>query len=101
MTTFIVTYRGGSDDRFDREYYVNQHLPLVLKVWAAHGIQSAEAYFPATPTGSFAAIALCVFRNDEGLRSALEDPGSAAVMDDVARFTDIVPVQSRLEPIER
>ena len=28
-----VTYRGASDARFDRDYYVGHHLPLVMKAF--------------------------------------------------------------------
>lgn len=31
--TVYVTYEGTPGDRFDRRYYVERHLPLVMGAW--------------------------------------------------------------------
>ncbi len=47
MKTVFVTYAGDSSTRFDRQYYVEKHLPLVTAAWGPHGMQSIAAFFPA------------------------------------------------------
>ena len=34
MTTMYVTYPGDAGTRFDRDYYVRHHLPLVIECWS-------------------------------------------------------------------
>ena len=33
MITMYVTYPGDASTRFDRTYYVQHHVPLVMDVW--------------------------------------------------------------------
>jgi uncharacterized protein (TIGR02118 family) len=95
MTRMFVTYAGDCTTRFDRQYYVNTHLPLVMTTWAPHGLRSAAAYFPATDTAETIAVAICEFEDEAAVDAALACPGSAAVMADVCIFTDSEPVQHR------
>lgn len=96
MTMMLVHYVGTTDNRFDRDYYVAHHVPLVERTWRPHGLRSTEVYF-ATDTGDadgVIAICLCHFEDDEAMARALSAPETAAVMDDVAQFTDITPVRT-------
>jgi uncharacterized protein (TIGR02118 family) len=95
MTTMFVTYTGDSTTRFNREYYVNTHLPLVMDAWGPHGLRSATAYFPATDAAETIAIAICEFANDASVDAALACPRSDEVMADVRIFTDSEPTQHR------
>ena len=102
MTTFVVAYAGPKDSRFDREYYVTQHLPLVKKMWGDCGLETISAFFPrenATTAGKdtgIIALCLCGFRDDAALREALASAGTPTVMSDVPHFTDLQPDQSLL-----
>ncbi|PZU09770.1 EthD family reductase [Sphingomonas sp.] len=91
----FVTYPKAGGDRFDRDYYVETHLPLVVKNWGQYGLLSAEAYFPAGAGASEAAIALLAFGSEEAIGVALGSPETPAVLADLANFTDIGPVISR------
>lgn len=42
--TLIVTCSGGT--HFDRDHYVDVHLPLARTCWQRHGPESAAAFFP-------------------------------------------------------
>ncbi len=33
-----VTYAGNADTKFDRDHWINVHLPLVRKAWGPHGL---------------------------------------------------------------
>lgn len=95
MTTMFVTFPGDAGTRFDRDYYVRTHLPLVMEAWGGYGLESAEAFFPPSDGAGTIAVCLCRFRDEAALRAALASPQAGPVMDDVARFTDATPSQSR------
>ena len=103
MATIYVTYTGSRGSRFDRHYYVSHHIPLVMATWGPLGLLSAEALFPAAEAagGGAGLIALCacVFRDAAAVAAAFDSPGSAAVMADVKRFTDVEPARSRAVPV--
>ncbi len=47
MTTMYVTYPGDASTRFDRDYYVRHHVPLVMECWGPLGLESCAAFWPA------------------------------------------------------
>lgn len=96
MSAFLfVTYPRGVSDRFDRDYYVATHLPLVESSWGQYGLTSAQAYFPATEAATQVAIAMLSFKSDEAIGVSLASPETPAVLGDLPNFTDITPVLSR------
>ena len=93
MTTVFVTYPGTSSTRFNRTYYVEQHLPLVRRVWGPHGLENIAAFFPSGDGSGTIAVCVCEFRDELAVSTSLQDPGTKSVMDDVQRFTDATPRQ--------
>jgi len=91
-----VTYQGTFQTRFDREYYVQHHLPLVMAAWRQYGLRSVAAFYPAAggQSGTIA-ICECAFRDEAAVNAAFASPESAQVMRDVSRFTDVAPVRVR------
>ena len=99
MTTMYVTYPGDASTRFDRDYYVRHHVPLVMECWGPFGLVSCAAFWPADVGAGTIAIAECRFRDEAALHAALASPATPRVMADVARFTDARPAQSLSGPI--
>ena len=99
MITMYVTYSGDTDAPFDREYWIDSHLPLVRECWEPHGLVSVAGFFPSGEGKGLVAIAPCVFRDEAALRAALASPESGRIMDDVAHFTSIQPSKSRVVPL--
>lgn len=99
MRTMYVTYPGDAGTRFDRDYYVRHHLPLVMACWGPHGLESCAAFWPAGAGAGTIAIAECRFRDEAALRAALASPGTSRVMADVPRFTEATPAQTIAAPI--
>ena len=95
MTTLYVTYPGDAATRFNREYYVRTHLPLVMEAWGPHGLESAAAFFPSGDGAGTIAVCICRFRDDAAISAALESPGIGGVMADVKNFTDAKPSRIR------
>jgi uncharacterized protein (TIGR02118 family) len=94
-----VTYQGTPETRFDRAYYVDHHLPLVMDSWKQYGLDSVTAFFPsATNTGTIV-ICECIFRDEVSMAAAFGSAEVPKVMADVIRFTDVAPTRLRAVPI--
>lgn len=89
----IVSYTGRPGDRFDREYYMARHIPMVERSWTPLGLESVDVMFPVTGEQAVVAVCLCQFRNADAMHSALASPATVEIMSDVERFTNIVPEQ--------
>ena len=98
--TLFVTYPGSSSDRFDRDYWVDQHFSLVREVWRPHGLESLGAFFPEGEDGDVVAICPVTFRNEAAMREALAAPETKRVMDDIRNFTDLQSHQSIARPVQ-
>lgn len=90
-----VTYQGTPETRFDRAYYVEHHLPLVMRAWQPHGLDGIAAFFPAVEQRGTIAVCECRFRDRAAHDAAFASSGTAAVMADVSRFTDAAPQRAR------
>ena len=62
----IVTCTGGLF--FDRDYYVNVHLPLALECWRQYGLKSASAFFPRDADAPDVAIGIYNFRDKAAIQ---------------------------------
>lgn len=82
----IVTCTGGT--YFDRDHYVDVHLPLALACWQRHGLESASAFFPRDADAADVSVGIYRFRDVDALHAALASAETEAVMADVPGFTD-------------
>lgn len=96
-----VTYAGSAADRFDRDLYVEHHLPLVMSSWGQYGLLDIRAFFPAGVGFGTVAICECIFRDEVAVQTAFASPETSGVMADVALFTDLVPSQMRATPLRK
>ncbi len=94
-----VTYQGSPATRFDRAYYVEHHLPLVMRAWGQYGLESVSALFPASKGAGTIALCECRFRDDSAAQAAFASPEVPAVMANVPRFTDVQPMRVRAVPL--
>ena len=99
MITMYVTYAGDENTPFDRDHWINVHLPLVRESWGPHGLLSAGGFFPSGDGGGFIAICPCVFRDEAAMQAALASDATEAVMADVKKITNVKPQQSRAAPL--
>ena len=99
MITMYVTYAGNAGTQFDRDHWINVHLPLVREAWEPHGLLSAGGFFPSGDGGGLIAICPCVFRDEAAMDAALASPATKRVMDDVKNVTAVVPARSRAVPL--
>ncbi len=99
MITMYVTYAGDADTPFDREHWINVHLPLVRESWGPYGLERVGGFFPNGDGGGLIAIANCVFRDVAAMEAALASPEAARVMADVDRVTAVKPQRSLATPL--
>ena len=94
--TITVLYPNTKGSRFDVEYYVHSHIPLVEERWGDKGLTSvkllkgAGTADPATPP-PYQVIAVPGFESLQAFQAAAKESG-AAVMGDIANFTDVTPI---------
>ncbi|MCU6454566.1 EthD family reductase [Sphingomonas sp. A2-49] len=94
----LVSYPVTAGARFDRDYYVATHLPLVRDRWGPHGLIDATGMWPDDDAPAHVAVALLTFRDADARDAALASAEAAAVFGDLPNFTDIAPVAQRLTP---
>ena len=94
MRTLFVTYRGNASDCFDREYYVNAHLPLAREIGEPLGMLSIEAFFPASTSTDMVAAGVIVFRDEQAERDLFSSPRFMELVNDLPNYTNLQPEQS-------
>jgi uncharacterized protein (TIGR02118 family) len=94
--TGIVMYPNTEDIQFNDSYYIKTHMPLVERTWKKYGLTSWRVTkFPKALDGSrsqYLIMATLEWENEESLKSALQDPGSAEVFGDIPNFSNVQPV---------
>ena len=92
MADLVVSYPRSDGARFDADYYRDTHIPLVEDSWGGFGMTGAQILWPADDGQPNVAMVVLRFRDAAAIDAALGSPGTAAVMDDIAKFTNIAPV---------
>jgi uncharacterized protein (TIGR02118 family) len=89
-----VIYQIEPGQKFDLDYYMKSHVPLVGSLWGPCGLKGAQVLHGiGSPSGAAPAkvIALLDFESLEAFQAAVEKHGSA-VLGDIANFTEAQPV---------
>jgi uncharacterized protein (TIGR02118 family) len=88
----IVAYpRKGGSLKFDKDYYLKTHMPLVAKTWKKHGFKSyVVTEFQEDNDYGFAVV--MEFESAEGWGTAYADADTKAVMEDIPNFSNEGPV---------
>lgn len=102
--TITVLYPNTRGSRFDLDYYLKTHIPLVETSWSGKGLTStkllkgAATPDPKTPA-PFQVIAIFGFESLAAFQSAAKQT-AAAVMGDIPNFTDVTPIIQINEDLE-
>jgi uncharacterized protein (TIGR02118 family) len=99
MITMLVTYAGDERTPFDRDHWINVHLPLVRESWRPYGLVSAGGFFPRGDGAGLIAVAAVNFRDEAAMETALNSPATAQVMADVDIVTAVKPKRSIVKPL--
>jgi len=95
MIVLNVLYPAKAGARFDFDYYMATHIPLVREVFGA-GLTSVEVQQPLSTADGSAAPYVCMahlrFESPETMATSTSHPRAGEVMADIANFTDITPM---------
>lgn len=95
MIRVSVMYPGGEGKKFDYDYYVNKHMPLVRQRLGSLGLVRVEvdkglAGGAAGAPAPYLCIGHVYFNSVADLQAAME-PHGKELFADVPNFTDITP----------
>ena len=95
MTIAAVMYPATESGRFDFDYYMHDHIPLVRRLWEPLGLGAVSVMraVPA-PDGAppaYTLTALLTFGSMSDFEAAAAQHG-AEIFADIERFTDAKPV---------
>jgi uncharacterized protein (TIGR02118 family) len=99
MITMLVTYAGDERTPFDRDHWINVHLPLVRESWGPYGLVNAGGFFPQGDGAGLIAVAAVNFRDEAAMEAALNSPETARVMADVDIVTAVKPQRGIVNPL--
>ena len=86
MIRVSVLYPGGDDVTFDHHYYQSTHVPMATAAW------NVGAEIDRGTSGPYVAGVHFFFESMDAMQAAMASSGTAAVMADVANYTNATPV---------
>ncbi|RMJ16838.1 hypothetical protein CDV36_003471 [Fusarium kuroshium] len=90
--TITVLFPNEPDAKYDFDYYVSKHLPLIQERWGKYGVKSWSAtQFTSGLDGSpspYAFGSVVEWENADQIKTAFEGPEAAEIMGDVANFSN-------------
>ncbi|KAJ4290413.1 hypothetical protein N0V90_010629 [Kalmusia sp. IMI 367209] len=87
-----ILYKRTDDFKFDVEYFLTKHVPIVKEAWKPHGLLGATIS-EATPDSEIAYINAIRFQTLEGVQKVLADQEKLGpLMADIPNFTNGQPV---------
>lgn len=95
-----VLYPKKDGAKFDLEYYLATHMPLVTKTWSSYGLKGYTVT-QLSGEGPYSISCVMEFESSEGFGKAIQDKGTAEVMKDVENFSSEKPVLVAGEIVER
>jgi uncharacterized protein (TIGR02118 family) len=89
-----VMYQVGPGHKFDINYYMKSHIPMVSSLFGPAGLKGAQVLQgTGSPTGDPAAyhiIALLDFESEDAFKAAADAHGKQ-IFGDIPNFTDVQP----------
>ncbi|RAL00169.1 uncharacterized protein BO80DRAFT_425955 [Aspergillus ibericus CBS 121593] len=94
--TLTVLYPNETDAKYNLDYYISNHMPLVERHWKKYGIQSwsVTRYNPAVDgTRPLYTIGCIIaWESEESIQEAFKGPEAAEVLSDVSNFSNKQPI---------
>lgn len=87
-------YPADSGTKFDVEYYLQKHMPLVKERWASYGLKASQVLRGTSmadgSTPGYRMMAVLTFNSIENYKNAGKAHGRE-IFADIANFTDAKP----------
>lgn len=91
----LVLYETKEGGKFDLDYYLKTHMPLVQKNWGSMGLSKWEVVNYKEGLGGaapdFTISATLFWESKDAMDKALKDESAKEVFGDVPNFTNIQP----------
>jgi uncharacterized protein (TIGR02118 family) len=91
MIRLSVLYPQTDGAEFDHDYYRDKHVPLACTTWGV------DAEIDKGVSGPYVAAVHFTFDSVEAMQQAMAAEGTGAIIEDVANYTTITPVQQLSE----
>lgn len=89
-----VMYQVGPQQKFDLDYYMKSHIPLITSLWKSAGLNGAQVMkgigSPSGDPAAYHVIALLDFESLAAFGAAAAANGKE-VFADIPNFTDVQP----------
>jgi len=95
MVVIAVMYADAAGTRFDFDYYLSKHIPMVRERWSPMGLSNLTVLRgipgPDGTAPTYTAVALLTFASMDRFKAAGEAHGKE-VFADIPNFTDAKPI---------
>ncbi|BDC50340.1 hypothetical protein F183_A26560 [Bryobacterales bacterium F-183] len=94
MIRALVLY-SSSATRFDMDYYLSKHIPMVEELWKPHGLigvsvsRGISGLMPGTQA-TYVVAGMLTFESQEALGKCISN-GGGQILGDIPNFTDVQP----------
>jgi uncharacterized protein (TIGR02118 family) len=93
---FSVMYPATKGGRFDMDYYMSVHMPIVDQAFGPTGLRSWTVQRGVQAMGggeaAFLAMTHLTFDTMADLKASIEGPNASRAFEDIPNYTDIKPV---------
>ncbi|KAI0014872.1 hypothetical protein F4780DRAFT_773925 [Xylariomycetidae sp. FL0641] len=87
--TVSVVYPAGT--KFDMDYYLSTHMPLVQSTWTSFGLKSWKVAKYTNDGAAYVVQAWLEWEHLDQWAKASQAPEAKKVFDDIAKFSDQSP----------
>ncbi|KAI5856699.1 hypothetical protein GGS23DRAFT_588786 [Durotheca rogersii] len=91
MTTAIVSVVYPAGTKFDMDYYLATHMPLVQLKWAPLGLKNWKVIEFTNPEAPYSVQAVLEWEDATQFAKASATPEAKEVFDDIPNFSDQKP----------
>jgi uncharacterized protein (TIGR02118 family) len=95
MIRVSVFYPSADGATFDHDYYRETHVPLCVRTWNPESVEIDKGV-----DGPNVAAVHLKFESLDALNQAMAAEGTAAILADVANYTNIAPVLQTSEIVD-
>lgn len=90
--TVTVLFPNEPDAKYDYDYYVNKHMPLIQSLWAKYGVTGfSVTKFTAGPDGSepmYAFASTVYWGSYDQIKTTFAEPEVGEIFEDVHKFSN-------------
>ncbi|KAF2964863.1 hypothetical protein GQX73_g8692 [Xylaria multiplex] len=87
--TYVISVVYPTGSKFDKEYYLTKHMPLVQKLWGPAGLKSWRVVQYTNPGAPYAIQAWLEWESAEHAGAGTKSTDGATIFADVPNFSEV------------